>query len=299
VNLGVKVPVYAPDDPQAGRLAAEHLIQRGLENLAFCGTQEAFSRRREAGFVDAAGEEGIEVHTIVPPGGLKRINRAGLLTAEKIRPWLEQLPLPVGILACTDAVAANVLEACRQASLRIPEEVSIVGVDNDEVICDYAQTALTSIDRDMQRVGFEAAGGLDQLMDGRHVDSKEHLTRPKRVVARESTDRLMHRNPQFAQAWQFMRDRCGEPITLEDVLDEVPVSRSTLERSFKQALGRTPGEELRRLRLNRACKLLEETTMPMIEVATHCGMSSLSYFSQAFKKQFEMPPTEYRKRSGL
>jgi LacI family transcriptional regulator len=300
VQHPIDLPVVAPDDPAAGRLAAEHLIQRGLESLAYCGTDEPFSLRREEGFYAAAHEAQVPVTSLTRKAGSQnRYHRIDGIRSRRLGQWLRQLPHPVGILACTDAAAALVIEACDQLSMRIPEEVSMVGIDNDELICDYGLVGLTSIDRDMARVGYEAAARLDRLLQGQSVAGKVHLVSPKEVIPRQSTDRMMHRNPQFAQAWQYMRDRCGESITLEDILDVVPVSRSTLERAFKQALGRTPGEELRRLRLRRACKLLLETTMPMVEIAANCGMSSLSYFSQAFKKQFDMPPTEYRRRRRM
>ena len=208
--------------------------------------------------------------------------------------WLADLPKPVGLMACNDDRGREVLAACRQAKLRVPEEVAVVGVDNDELLCELSDPPLSSVALGAERAGFEAAALLDQLMAGRSKEPQRLVASALGVVARRSTDLSLHEDPEVAAAVKYIRDNAGRPIRVYDVVAGLGDARRTLEIRFQQALGRSIHAEIQRVRLERARRLLLETDLPLSKIAQASGFSSPSYLAAVFHRHLGVTPVKYR-----
>jgi LacI family transcriptional regulator len=211
--------------------------------------------------------------------------------------WVRTLPKPVGILAIDDMAAHDLAAACLESDVLIPEQVSVVGVNNDDLLCDSAWPPLSSVNADYQRAGFIAAQLLDELMSGAKPAASRTLIElpPAGVVIRASTDSLAVDDPEVATAVRFIREHACDPCSVADVLREVPVGRRWLERQFVLKLGRTPYDEIIHTRMETARRLLLRPEIKMIEVAERCGFSSVQSFSRAFHQQTSENPGKFRR----
>lgn len=290
------LPEVVSDSHGAARLAAEHLLGRGLRRFAFVGIGgRIWSARRREGFVERIEEAGYGCH--VCPEPRRRRDREWSREHSVLAEWLLGLPTPVGLLACNDDRGRQVLEACRTAGLRVPEEVAVVGVDNDELLCELSDPPLSSVALDSERGGYEAAALLDEMMAGRRRRGRRILVEPQWVVTRRSTEVSAVDDRAVALALQCIRDRAGGPMQVDDVVRRSGVSRRALEIRFRAAMGRSVRAEIERVRLERARRLLAETEMKMPQLAEVAGFGSASYLGHVFRRQLGMTPTEYRRRA--
>jgi LacI family transcriptional regulator len=291
-----KIPSFNTDDAAIGRLGAKHLIERGFSRLAFCGYPPdpwtPWSMERAAGFQQYAHEQCLPcvIHTGRHTPVRKWINVQHELTV-----WLESLEKPLGLMAANDARARHVLEACRAIGLRVPEDVAVLGVDNDEVICELTDPPLSSIEHGAGIMGYQAAALLDQLMNGKKAKKMLTFIPPKEVVTRRSTDVLAIPDPVVAAAMAFIHQNSCRPIHIADVVAAVRVSRSTLEKRFKPVTGRTMHDEIQRLQINCARSLLATTDLPLKQVAAMAGFAHIHYMTTIFHQQTGWTPAEYRK----
>ena len=207
---------------------------------------------------------------------------------------LNRLPRPVGIMACCDIKAQQLLEVCRELDIAVPEEVAVLGVDNDRLLCDLAEPPLSSVICNTHHTGYEAALLLDRTMSGEKIGSKSVLLKPLGIETRQSTDILAIDDPDVAAAVRFIRENATSGINVGDVLREVPLSRRVLENRFRKILGRTPHEEITRLRIDRIKRLLVETDLALSQIAVRTGFQHDEYMTVAFKKAVGMPPRNYR-----
>ena len=227
-----RLPYFVTDSQAIASLAAAHLIERGFTRLAYCGLPatriNGWSRIRAAAFQDRGARRAWlatpSPATMAPPAVAAIADRAFGLD--------RRVPKPIGLLACDDARARHVLEACRSLGVLVPEQVAVMGVDNDEVICELTDPPLTSVDQGAHRLGHQAAATLDQMMCGQRVARRCHYTLPEHVVSRLSTDVLAMDNADIANAVRFIRQHACEGIRVTDVVAAVGLSRSTLERQF-------------------------------------------------------------------
>jgi len=280
------------DSEGAVRLAVEHLREKGLRHLAFVGLAgKIWSDRRQQAFVRQVEAAGDVAH-VYPHARRQRLPWGREQTV--LARWLAGLPKPAGVLACNDDRGRAVLEACRQARLRVPEELAVIGIDNDELLCDLSDPPLSSVALGAERAGFEAAALLDQLMAGRVKKPQRLVAAALGVVARRSTDVLLHDDPEVAAALRFIHDNAGRPIRVYDVAASLGDARRTLEIRFRQALGRSIHAEIQRTRLQRAKQLLLETDLPLPKVAGACGFGSPSYLAAVFHRNLGMTPVKYR-----
>lgn len=294
-----KSPVVALDDEAAGVMAAQHLIDCRLQRFAFYGA--SLIPGRFHGF--RAELERHELPCTAAPVELP--SEAEWLSHAKwprlIR-WLQELPKPVGIMAGDDTMAHDLAAACLEAGIAVPEQVAIIGVNNDDLLCESAWPPLSSIEADYSRMGYHAAKVLDRLFAGEVLAPEERLTRlpPLGVVQRQSTNILAMDNPDLADAVRFIREHACDPCTVDDVLRVVPVGRRWLERQFLTQLGRTPHDEIVRVRIDKARALLLQPDMGLIEIAHKCGYSGVANFHVAFKNLVNNTPAAYRRsaRSG-
>lgn len=284
----------SPDSHRAARMAAEHLLERGLKQFAFAGVghETLWSSRREEGFCERLNEAGFGCHVYRLPelSADRHWGREQALMSK----WLRALPKPVGLLACDDDRGREVLEACRSVGLDVPEDVAVVGVDNDELLCELSDPPLSSVALNAPRGGYEAAALLDGLMSGKIRGTHRLLVAPKWVVARRSTDILELDDRRVADALRFIHDNARSPIRVEDLLRRGELSRRTLELRFRKVIGRSIREEIERVRLERAKRLLVETMLPLTAVAEASGFSTASYLIRVFHRQVGMPPAQYR-----
>ncbi|MEX0653460.1 MAG: DNA-binding transcriptional regulator [Phycisphaeraceae bacterium] len=292
------LPSVVPDNARVGRLAVEHFRDRGFQHLAFCGYNgHAYSAQRGTAFREAAEAAGLTCHVMGKwtPLGRHPVERQWDIEQADFARWLARLPRPVGVLTANDMRGRQLIEACRALDIPVPEEVSVVGVDNDEVLCLTARPRMSSVALPFDRLGYEAAALLDRLMRDEAVSDRRVLIPPTEVVTRQSSENFAVEDLDVARALHFIREHAVEPIGVEDVLADVMISRRSLERRFAGLLGRSPQAEIRRVRLERAKQLLAGTELRMPEVAVRSGFSNAERLSVVFRRETGVTPTDYRR----
>jgi LacI family transcriptional regulator len=295
----VGVPRVGVDDGAVGRMAADHFIERGFRTFGFMGELDtAYSEGRLAGYREALGGRGYDCEVFVGPGVPVSAyqERSWKLSDAEITRWLTSLQTPVAVFACNDVMALRLSEGCRLAELRVPEDVAILGVDDDKLLCEMARPPLSSVRLPIEQVGFEAARMLDEMLAGRRPPDEPVLLPPSHVVTRQSSDILAVGDRDVADALRFIRTHAADAIGVSDVLRDAAVSRRVLERRFRKVLGRSPLEEITRVRIERAKQALSETDMPMAQVARASGFSGASRLSVVFSRQTGLTPTAFRRR---
>jgi LacI family transcriptional regulator len=201
-------------------------------------------------------------------------------------------------MAGNDDRGLEVLEACRRAGTLVPDELAVIGVDNDEFLCSLSDPPMTSISPNAQRIGYEAAALLDRLMAGARPPTEPLLLPPGGVVVRASTDVLATDDRELAAAIRYIREHACEGLRLKDFFKTSPISRRELERRMYKLLGRSPKEEMTHVQLDRAAQLLTETDLPVKAIAEKCGFNQAKYFSQVFHAKVGLPPGAYRRSTG-
>ena len=297
-----EMPCVLIDHSAATRLAFEHFQERGFHHFAFCGFDGAdYSDARRDGFLEHVTAAGFRCHVFggTPlPGNLNTVKyeEEGLKDGERVARWIKELPKPIGLMACNDMRGQQVLNACRGVGVAVPDEVAVIGVDNDEVLCDLSDPPLSSVVPNAERIGYEAAAMLDGLMAGKKACGQQVYVKPEEIVTRRSTEVLAIEDRQIAAAERFIREHACEGIDVSDVLRAVPLSRSTLERRYAAILGYSPKHEILRVRLNRAKQLLAETDFPIATIAEKIGLEHTEYLSVIFKKKVGVTPARFRYR---
>lgn len=296
-NLGL--PFIGVDNRPVSQLAFDHLVDCGLENFAFCGTPRGENPNQDWRcdiFRQLVEDAGGRCHVYLGKGrrGVRRDWERG---QQEIARWLRGLPKPVGVMTCHDDRGHQVLEACRRADLKVPDEVAVIGVDNDPFLCNLCTPPLTSIDVNPARIGYEAAAQLALMMKGGKPPREPILLGPPRgVAARQSTDMLAIEDEEVASAIRFVRENAVKGITVQDVLKRATRSPSTLERRIKRLLGRTIKAEITRVKLSRARLLLCESELSISKIALRCGFSEPRYFCEVFRLHEGMTATDYRRK---
>ncbi|TWT49317.1 Xylose operon regulatory protein [Rubripirellula amarantea] len=290
-----KVPWVETNDTAIAQLAFEHFRERGFEHFAYCGESDfQWSMQRQLAFEQLVTEAGFTCSLFTAN---TRPTRMLSLKRERLRmaKWLLSLPRPTGILACYDIKAQQVLDVCREYEIKVPMEIALLGVDNDELLCDLCTPPLSSVAPAAHQTGREAAAMLDVLMKGGVVKPLSKLLEPLGVVTRQSTDVLAIEDPEIASAVRYIRDHCCEGINVNDVLKTIPLSRRVFENRFLAIVGRTPHQEIIRRRIERVRRLLVETNLPLSQIADRCGFMNHEYMSVAFRRAMDIPPATYRR----
>lgn len=278
------LPRVGVQDEAAGALAARHLLDRGFRYFGFAGNGSLYSSLRHAGFAAELKTHGLAC-AIAPVGGERERTR-----------WLLELPRPAGVFCCTDGLCWNVAELCASLHIRVPEDLALLGMDNDEFQCALAHPPLSSVGNPARRIGFEAARMLDRLLHDGRPPAHPVLLPPLPVAARHSTDVLAMEDTDLTAAVRYINAHAERPLAVREILRAIPVSRRTLELKFRSVLGRSPLQEIQRVRIERARRLLLETDLQMPEVARRCGFGGAIQFSTTFKKVTGHPPSWVRKR---
>ena len=297
----LKVRVVDVDHDAVGRLAADHLLSLGLSHFAFFGSELAmYSCMREKGFRQRLAEVGCEA--AICHG--EYLREAPTTTnwrkmESQTRHWLRQLPKPVGLFVCNDVLARSLADTCSQLGLHVPDEVALLGVDNDELECLLTSPPLSSVAIPAERIGYEAARTLDDAMSRRASLVARHFLPPVRVVARQSTDTMAIRDPVVISALRYIHLHAIEGINVKNVVKSIDVGRRELERKFRSMLGRSVLQEICRTRIQQAQKLLTSTDLAMPSIAKLSGFSSAHRLTIVFHRTCGMPPTAYRRQSQI
>lgn len=288
------LPWVETDDEAVAREAFEHLSARGFRHFGFCG---------DPGFNWSVWRRDAFVKRVADSGGVSHVHDSLPLYSpdyswprERLRllEWVRSLPRPVGILACYDFKAQQLLDVCRELDCAIPEEIAVIGVDDDRLICELSTPPLSSVIPNTRQTGYTAASLLDQMMSGDPVEPTAHLIPPLGVTLRQSTDILAVEDPDVVAALRFIREHACQGISVNDILQRIPVSRRRLESKFVELLNRTPHAEIQRLRMERAKRLLAETDLSLSEIADRVGFQHTEYLSVAFKREVGSSPRDYR-----
>ena len=300
-----KLPWIDSDDVAVGRLAARHFCERDFEHFAFVGTHAGWSDRRLHGFSAELRAQGVPPPIIyisddMQAGKFWPLPNYGLEVAE----WLEALPRPLALFAANDLRGRELTKICRSRRIAVPDDVAILGCDNDDLACELSYPPLSSIAIAWQVLGHEAAATLDRMLargkPGTGGDvPRQRLLSPGGVEVRQSTDIAATADVDVAAATRFIRTNAHRPINVTDVLTAVPVGRRSLEKRFREVLGRSPLEEIRRAHVERAKHLLTQTALPMPRVAADSGFASASWFSKAFRDLTGESPTAFRRRTRV
>jgi LacI family transcriptional regulator len=301
------IPQLGNDRRAIARMAAEYLLERGLEHFAYCGFPGlAYSDQRGDHFADYLQNVGRHGHIYRDSHSERRSHPSrrtnlttteaqGLLQIDELAAWLHDLPKPVGLLACNDIRAQQVLSACSEHGIAVPDRVAVIGVDNDEVLCEMCDPPLTSIELNNRRIGYEAAAQLERMIRGEPVPTEKLLVPPVRVVSRASTDLMAVADSDVAAAIHFIREHACEGICVEDVLAHVAISASSLKRRFAASLGRSPKAEILRVQLERVKHLLRSTNLPLAKVAELAGFQHVEWMCKLFKKKTCFTAGQFRK----
>jgi LacI family transcriptional regulator len=284
------------DNGPVGQLAAAHFLERGLRHFGYIGPPDhLYSIERYEAFRQALQQAGHTVAYYHTPANLSFDPLGRRWDLDRgVYHWLRNLPKPVGVFVPGDDWGVQVMEACRQVGLRVPEDVALLGVDDDDLDCELTRPRLSSVILPAERIGYEAAALLDRLLAGEKPPAGPILLPPLGVATRRSTEVLAIEDPEVVAALRFIRENAHLPLRVTDVCRQLAVGRRTLERRCHEALGWGVGEEIRRAHLERACRLLARTDLPMKAVALQAGYSGLRQLGEVFRQELGMSPTAYR-----
>jgi len=291
------VNIVASND-KIGQVAAEHLLDRGFRHLAYCGFDDIFwSVERGESFARRIAKAGFKTHFYKQPKPrVKQLWKAEQLV---MADWLSSLPKPVGLMACNDDRGQQVIDACKIAGLRVPEDVAIIAVDNDELVCGLTDPPLSSINLNFEKAGYESAELLDKFMAHKVKNVEREITvQSTHVVTRQSTDILAIDDPLVAAALRFIRQNARNDIQISHVVQAVVTSRRTLQQRFRKLLYRSLHEEIIRVRVELVAQLLMETSLSVSEIGTQLNYASAEHISRSFKRIKGLTPLAYRKKYG-
>jgi LacI family transcriptional regulator len=294
------VPAVLPDLGKAGDMAADHFLSAGFTHIAQIGSdpwslfkplQERFKSRC---LQHAISPEVFRVKAGIHAESFAAINKRFASRSKSLIDWLQSLPKPLGVLVGGDWRAARVCMICSAAGMFVPESVAILGVGNEEIICEMSPTSLSSLDISRKKCSYEAVHLLRRLMKGHAAPVEPLYVAPQGVVLRRSTDVLPVKNQNVVRSLRFIWDHYQEDISVHDVARVVGVSRRTLERAFKEHMQGSVNSEIQNKRLGKCCELLERTNMKIQDLVPLCGFHSADYLHQVFRKKFGTTPRLWR-----
>ena len=293
------LPYVTMDNRQLAAMALSHLRDRGIRNFAVCGRAgsknpalvERCDYFRE--LVEADGG----VCYIFPPFAARRASAMSWeQEQDQLADWVRSLPKPVGIFGCNDERGLQVLDACRRIGVTVPDDVAVIGVDNDPSICDLTIPPLSSIDPNAERIGYEAAALLDRMMAGEAAPTEPIELEPRGVVTRRSTDIVASEDQEVGRALAYIRENACRGLQVVDVLAHLAMSRASLQQRMKQVVGRTIHQEIQRVRLARVKDLLAMSEITIKQVARESGFASVQYMTRVFRAVTGETPARYRLR---
>ncbi len=296
-SRGRPIPYFASDDAAIAKLGAHHFLDRGFTNFAFCALPDdthfqPWSNNRCNAYVEMLERSGYECSVFRSSVKGERDWEFGYA---ELCDWLRSLEKPVGLMASYDGHALYVLEACQDIDLAVPEEVAVIGVDNEELICDLADPPLTSIVQGAVTLGYQAATVLDNLMKGETPTDRTTKIAPTGIVTRQSSDVMAIEDRELVSAIRFVREKAATGIGVGDVAKHLSLSRHSLDRRFRRVLGRTVHAEIQRVQIERVKHLLRSTSLPAKDIAERSGFRYREYLSNVFRQVTGQTLGEYRR----
>lgn len=280
------------DDDRVGAAAADHLLQKGYRDFAFAGVNIAWSNARLAAFEREIAKAGFNCSVLKQEWDAVMFGQR----VPRLLAWLRTLHRPVGMLACNDVRGRVITQVCRNEGIRIPDDIAVLGVDDDDLDCALSDPPLSSIAVPWRRIGFDAATLLDQSIEGERIECRSVSVPPLGVVERQSTDSIAISDPDVVAAIRYIREHAHEPISVDDILWNVPIARRSLEQRFRSILHRSILDEIHRAHVERAKQLLATTDMSIKEIARRSGFGRGTWFSVSFRKLVGESPAQFRKR---
>jgi LacI family transcriptional regulator len=285
-------------DPWAsGQMGAEYFLSLGFQQFAYCGPLQQLGYRDEMcdAYCETLRRNGFACNTYPTPGGDQRTIAWGTHLASLVK-WLEGLPHPVAMLCWSAARGRQVTEACHYAGIRVPDQVSVLGGDYDELMSHISSPPLSTIDQPAEQIGYEAARLLEGMMRGKKPRKRPLLFPPTRIVVRHSTDTLSIDDEIVRDALHLIRDRATAGIRVSEVVRELAVARRALEQRFARLMGRTPAAEIRRVRIEAAKRMLVETDRSIAHISRATGFSHQDLFSRVFRRSVGVTPSQFRRQ---
>jgi LacI family transcriptional regulator len=290
-------PLVGCDNAEIGRMVAEHFFERGYRNFAVYSLySETFFTERIQSYMRAVRSFG-STCTELPEANPERVPDWEQSQARLIS-WIAGLPKPVGIFAGNDQLGVRLLEACQTAGVAVPEEVAVVGAENEETLCNFATPPLSSVKFDGHAVGFAAAEMLAKLMRGKARKPRDLFLRPMGIVVRASSGELVIRDRLVARAVSLIRADATRGLDVNELCAKLRASRSTLDRRMKAALRRSPKDEILRVRFREVERLLRETNLTVEAIAEQTGFAHSHYLQAAFKQRYRLTPGRYRREKA-
>ena len=303
-----KLPGVFPDSAAAGRLEAEHLMSRGLRRFAVLTREDQSQKRAAAEFCSVVNQAGFECVLETLPLDLSGNYAVWKKAEQRIEAWMNQWQLPIGVSICTEEAGRLVVQLCRRFGWRVPGDVAIIAGTNEEILCEYPRPSLRSMELGYERIGYEAARLLDQLIDQRQQrrrpkiedEAPPHIILPPLgLVIRESTDFYAVDDELVARALQFIAANSHTAINSEDVARALNIETRTLQRRFRKVVEWPIAEEIQRVRIERAKRELTQTTRRLSEIARDVGFGERMRFYEVFRRELGVTPSEYRKQRRL
>lgn len=280
------------DNVGVGKMAAEYYIDRGFKNFAYVGYDNFFwSQERCKAYQNSLNEAGCELQIFKQPQ-TKQNDRQ--YQQKKLIDWLGKIKKPAAVFACNDDRARQIVSACNIGQIHIPDEVAVLGVDNDEFCCNLSNPPISSIALNVEQAGYKSAALLEGMMAGNINKPQEIIVEPQAVVTRQSTDILAINDPVVLAAVKFIKDNVHKPIQVSDVIDEVAVSRRCLYDKFSNFLGTSIYSYIKRCRVIEIKRLLTETDMSINEIALKLGFTTADHIAEYFRSETDLNPRQYR-----
>jgi len=287
------------DNVALGKMAAEYFLNRGFRNFAYCGFGGMYwSRERGESFAKQLTKAGFETHFYQYGQVWSRRKPSRADNQALLAEWLKSLPKPLAVMACNDDRGQDITEACKIAGLHIPYDVAVLGVDNDDMVCDLTNPPLSSIAVNNERAGYEAAELLEDMMAGKKTNKQVVVARPTHIVTRQSTDIFAAEDRDVGKALRFINEHAKELIRVDEVVSAAALSRRVLERRFRLALGRSILEEIRRVRIEQVIRMLVDTNMSISQIADALGYAGFEHIARYFRQEKGMSLLAYRKQYG-
>jgi len=290
------LPVIKTDSYSIAKLASEHLMEKGLKNFAFCGFDSYdWSKERRINFCRFNSKVGYKTYIYCQPKRIKKNDWEN--EQHHVRDWVKALPKPVGIFACNDDRGQDILEVCKLLNLKVPEDVAVMGVDNDPMVCNISDPPLTSIALNVESAGYQAAKLIDDMIDKKNIYGKQIIVTPSYVVQRQSSDIFAVDDISVAQAISFIKNNARNKILVEDVVKAVNSNRRTLERRFRRAIHRSIVEEIKYTRIELISKLLIESDFSISQITSFFNFTDVEHISRYFKREKGIGLRAFRKNN--
>jgi LacI family transcriptional regulator len=292
------IPNITGDYHATGELGAEYFLKKGFKNFAFYGFGNiVWSRERAEGFEERVNAAGFDVHYY------EHKDSRGIdlwyYKPSALSDWLKSLPKPIALMACDDNQGHHITEAARHAGIRIPDELAVLGVDNDEMVCDLSDPPLSSIELDSEKSGYEAARLMEQMIQEKVCYADDITVKATQVVTRHSTDIFASKDKYIVSALKYIHGNLDKNLKVDQVLKEVPLSRRSLEKRFIMTTGYPVYEYIYNQRIEKFTQKLLETDMTIFEIALDLGLSDSKNIARQFKQIKGVTPMEYRKQHML